>query len=290
MISSADVLDPTRAWIEYGPAEGPQALLVTSDGGRVWTRAGRTPAQCQVQFLNRLDGWCVDIVGALGSEFVAIYRTTTGGRIWREVSHNNPSGQTSTPDPIPFGCDKSVAFTSPTSGFASSYCNGGGGYIYASTDGGSRWHQVLSLPAPVGGSDGEGFTAVVGTGKDDAVGYTVEGRRKPSSSDVYDSADGGARWVRVRPPGRHTGYDIDIVTPRIWRLVAGRTVLGTDNAGRTWTHITTNVTLSQASQVVFTTTGVGWDLPLGGVSDNVLHTTDGGRHWTTVHVPARAGR
>ncbi len=177
-----------------------------------------------------------------------VYRTTTAGRTWREVSHNDPSSEKSSPDPIPFGCDKSVAFTSPTGGFASSYCNGGGGYIYATTDGGSRWHQQLSLPAPLGGSYGAGFTAVVASARDDAVGYTVEGRTNPFSSLDYHSADGGLRWMKVRPPGKPRGYDVDIVTPRVWRLVAGRTVLGTDNAGRTWTNITANVALSQASQ------------------------------------------
>ncbi len=113
-----------------------------------------------------------------------VYRTTTAGRTWREVSHNNLSSEKSSPDPIPFGCDKSFALTSPTGGFASSYCNGGGRNIYATTDGGPRWHQQLSLPAPLGGSYGAGFTAVVASARDDAVGYTVEGKptRSPRSS------------------------------------------------------------------------------------------------------------
>lgn len=284
-LSSIDVLDPVRAWIDYGSIEGGrQSLLVTADGGRTWIRAGRTPPHCDVQFVNRLDGWCVEIDGALGSEFVRIYRTTTAGRAWRQVSRNDPPGQPSTRDPIPFGCDKSVMFTSPTDGFASSTCNGGGGFIYATTDGGSRWHRRLSLPASVGESGGEEFTAVVASGRNDAVGYTVHGRTR-STSVVYHSVDDGLRWTRIRPPGRPRDYDVDIVTPRVWRLATSRTVLDTDNAGRTWTRIIANVALSRASQVLFTTTDVGWDIPLGGVSDSVLRTTDGGRHWTTVHVP-----
>ncbi len=82
--------------------------------------------------------------------------------------------------------------------------------------------------------------------------------------------------MKVRPPGKPRGYDVDVVTPRVWRLVAGRTLLGTDNAGRTWTNITASVALSQASQVLFTTPDVGWDLPCCGISDNVRHTSDGG--------------
>lgn len=174
-ISSADFVNRMRAWVVYGRFTGRQTLLTTSDGGRTWTRVGRTPSYCQVQFVNPVDGWCVEIQGAAGSEFVAIYRTTNAGRTWREVSHNNPSSRKSTPDPIPFSCDKGVAFTSPTGGFASSFCAGGGGYIYATTDGGARWHPRLSVPVSVGGSAGAGFTAVVASRDDAAAGYTVQG-------------------------------------------------------------------------------------------------------------------
>lgn len=283
-ISSADFVNRMRAWVVYGRFTGRQTLLSTSDGGRTWTRVGRTPSYCQVQFVNPVDGWCVDIQGAAGSEFVAIYRTTNAGRTWREVSHNNPSSRKSTPDPIPFGCDKSVAFTSPTGGFAASFCAGGGGYIYATTDGGARWHQRLSVPLPTHGSSGAGFTAVVASKDAAAAGYTVQGyKATPTSSVVYHSTDGGAHWTRIRPPGRPRGYAVDIVTPSVWRLIAGRTVLATDNAGRTWTQITANVALSR--YVLFATTSVGWDRLSPGISDNVLHTTDGGRHWTMIHVP-----
>lgn len=285
-IGSADFVNRMRAWVAYGSYEGRQTLLRTSDGGRVWARAGRIPSlSCEVQFVNPVDGWCVEINGAAGSEFVAIYRTTTAGRTWREVSHNAVPGKKSTPDPIPFACDKSVVFTSSTDGFAASFCNGGGGYIYATTDGGARWHRRLSVPAPVDGSAGAGFTAVVASRNDAAAGYMVQGyKATPTSSIVYHSTDGGARWVKVRPPGRPRGYDVDILTPSVWRLIAGRTVLGTDNAGRTWTPITANVALSQS--VLFATTNVGWDLGASyGGGDNVLHTIDGGRHWTTIHVP-----
>ncbi|MDQ2759311.1 MAG: YCF48-related protein [Actinomycetota bacterium] len=283
-ISSADFVNRMRAWVVYGPSVGRQTLLSTSDGGRTWARVGRTPSYCAVQFVNPVDGWCVEIDGAAGSAGVAIYRTTTGGRSWREVSQTNvPSGK-STPNSIPFGCEKSVAFTSPTDGFAASVCNAGGGYIYATTDGGARWHQRLAVPTPVDGKDGAGFTPVVASREQAAAGYTVQGyKTTPTSSVVYHSTDGGARWRRVRPPGRPRGYAVDIVTPSVWRLVAGRTVLATDNAGRTWTRITANVKLSQ--NVSFTTTNVGWEGSSSGDSDNVLHTTDGGRHWTTIHVP-----
>lgn len=287
-ISSTDFLSPSRAWV--ADSVDHPTLLTTRDGGRIWTRVGRLPSSaCELQFVNPVDGWCVKIDGAAGSEFVAIYRTTTAGRTWREVSHNAAPGKQSTPDPVPFACDKSLAFTSPTDGFASSFCNGGGGYIYATADGGARWHRRLSVPTPGQGSAGAAFTAVVASRDAAAAGYTVQGYKvTPTSSVVYHSTDRGARWSKVQPPGPPKGYDVDILTPSAWRLIAGRTVLATNDAGHTWTHVTANVALGDArfpAQVLFATPNVGWDLPSLADSDNALHTTDGGRHWTTIHVP-----
>jgi photosystem II stability/assembly factor-like uncharacterized protein len=263
-INAADFVGPERAWIAYGPygpPEGPQTLLTTSDGGRTWTRAGRAPRNCDLQFVNPVDGWSVGIGGAAGSEFVTIYRTTTGGRTWRRASSN---GTSPTPDPIPFACDKSVTFTSPTDGFAASICNGGGGYIYATSDGGSRWQRRLSLRSPVGGSDGAGFTAVVAHGSDAAAGYTVQGyQTTPTTTVVYRSTDGGRRWTAVQPPGHPRGYQVSVVTPRVWRLVAGETVLSTDDAGRTWSRITANLPPGRPARP----TGSRWSGrsgPLGG--------------------------
>jgi photosystem II stability/assembly factor-like uncharacterized protein len=288
-IQATDFLSAARAWVAYGAVtyDSPKTLLSTADGGRTWTRVGRLPSpSCTPQFVNAVDGWCVDIGGALGSEFVTIYRTTTAGRIWREVSRNGAGGMPESPNPIPFGCDKSVTFSSTTRGFASSVCNGGGGYIYATADGGARWHRSLMVQRTAGPSDGAAFTAVVASGNAAAAGYTVEGyQTMPTVSVVYRSANGGASWTAVRPPGPSAGYDVDIVTPKVWKLVAGRTVLGTDNAGRAWTRITANVALAGYSSVLFVTPLVGWEVDPASSSSNVRHTTDGGRRWTTVRVP-----
>ena len=111
-------LDGRRAWLTYGPLrdDSPQTLLATADAGTTWTSLGRVPrTDCTVWFVDPTDGWCVFIGAAAGSEGVDLYRTTDGGRTWREVSRTDPNGR-STPGSLPFGCDKDLAFDTPSLG------------------------------------------------------------------------------------------------------------------------------------------------------------------------------
>jgi photosystem II stability/assembly factor-like uncharacterized protein len=274
-VYSIDFVTSTRAWLSYGPPDHP-ALLRSSDGGQRWTRAGSTPADCQIQFVNRLDGWCVANPGRPGHEGTVINQTTNGGQSWREVSHNVGAGPAST-DPLPQSCDWSVSFTSPKVGFA------GGGLcrrpsIYSTADGGARWHRRLRLHGLAT------FTEVVGNARNEAMGVDD----LLGSAFFYRSSDGGTRWTRVNPPGPSDDgvLGADVVTARVWKdQVAGNILLATDNAGRSWTRTTADVTLNTTDQLQFSTALVGWDQQIDESIHDVLHTTDGGRLWTTVHVP-----
>jgi photosystem II stability/assembly factor-like uncharacterized protein len=289
-IGSTDFISSARGWVTYGPVQdGRQTtLLTTSDGGRTWRRIGPTPRNCQVQFINRRDGWCVALGAALGSEYPVIDRTTDGGHSWRVVSRTTLPGSRSTPDPIPFSCDKSVSFTSPTVGFAGSECSASGGWIYATHDGGSRWRERLRLATSTP-SLLSAFTPVVGTARNEAVGvHLTSARGRERTATFYRSSDGGQRWAQVNPPGRPSDDGIAMVSPLVWTLqMNARNLLATADAGRTWTRVTTNVALPRGLQddFRFTTADVGWDLAPGAGPNHLLHTTDGGRRWTTVNVP-----
>lgn len=283
-ITGADFATPSEAWITVGT--GPHApLLFTADGGRHWRQVGRAPVGCTARFVSRADGWCFAVNGAAGSEAVAVYRTANGGRTWREVSRNGFPPARPTPDAIPLGCDKSVTATSRQVGFAASFCAGPEQFIDGTYDGGARWHQQLLLSLPTG--DSGGFTPVVGHGDAAAAGFTVYGRRGPSSTVVYVTRDGGNAWREVRPPGRPRAWGVDIVTPRVWKLIAGRTELSTTNAGASWTRIHANMIVGRAaaSGAMFTSAADGWTFPLDDPDDTVLRTSDGGRRWNRIHIP-----
>jgi photosystem II stability/assembly factor-like uncharacterized protein len=289
-ISSVFFLNSRRGWIEYGNDNtGPQRLIETTDSGRHWRSLIKIPvAGCNIQFVNWTDGWCTELGGALGSEGVKIYRTTTGGRRWRLVSVTNPPGQKSTRGALPWGCDKSIGFSTASTGFAGFACNGGWPPIYATRDGGARWipTRVVRHPVPIG-DGGAWFSAPIVAGGKGAVSLFIGGGPKVRSETVvFRSTNGGRVWRAVTTPGPATHWVADIVTPTRWHLVSGRTVLSSDDGGRTWSTIKSDkrlTTSAVAPGIDFVTPRVGWDIASGG--PDPLRTTDGGRIWRRVPLP-----
>jgi photosystem II stability/assembly factor-like uncharacterized protein len=253
---------------------------MTSDGGRSWTRVGSDPP-CNPQFVNHVDAWCTALRIGPRKKLTfstALYRTTDGGRSWRQVWH---SASLDGPGPIASSTG-TVSFTSPELGFSSS----AGGSLDRTDDGGSRSQRQLTLPAynPIAVADPP---AVIGDAHSEAFGAPA-GNHNGLSAAFYRSNDAGEHWTQVDPPGRPNVDAIDVVTPRIWKLqVSGRQLLTTVNAGQTWTRVRANVALPdfRLSGPEFTTTLVGWDRSVNGSGADLLRTTDGGRRWTTVHVP-----
>jgi hypothetical protein len=146
---SAYFLNSDTAWVEADAVTPPAQVPIyrTVDGGASWQKLGSVPNTCdQLDFVDARHGWCASIGGALGSSFVKLYETTDGGFTWTLASETGQLGVApSTPDSLPFGCDKSITFTSPTVGWASSYCNGGSAFLYTTEDAGSRWYPLSTV-------------------------------------------------------------------------------------------------------------------------------------------------
>lgn len=283
-------LDADHAWVVYGGVASSAAQIIssTSDGGRHWRVIGRRPSTygCDLQFVTPTEGWCTVIGPAAGSESVELYRTLDGGKHWAVVSETSPS--TVTPaGSLPFGCDKDIQFVNPSTGWAVFACAAGVASLYETTNGGKTWVS-RAVAAPSGALEyGSGFVGIpVLDGADGAVGYTISG---PSPKSVaYVSSDAGASWHPVTPPGPPEPWLVDVINPLRWRLVHGDRILGTDDAGRSWYTITSDVSfklyysyLSPTPPVVdFATRNVGWI-----VSSSLWRTTDGGSTWLRVAVP-----
>src|SRR5438874_2369279 len=82
------------------------------------------------------------------SATVRLYRTANSGSSWTLVSRTGLYDTGSTQKALPYECDKTITFTSPTLGWASSFCNGGPPFLYRSTDGGADWYALARVPLP----------------------------------------------------------------------------------------------------------------------------------------------
>jgi photosystem II stability/assembly factor-like uncharacterized protein len=284
------VLSPTRAWIDYGGVDkGPQTIESTSDAGRHWSIVGQLPQwYCGLQFTSANDGTCTVYAGAGGSMGIAIYRTVDGGAHWTHIfnSYMTPASLNKrTPkNSLPFECDKSIDFINATKGWALFYCNADQVIIYRTTDGGVKWTPCTTSPASLK-TEGGGFPSpFVLWGSYGAVGY--EGG---NYSVVYVTSDGGASFHAVSPPGRRRPWNVDVLTPRVWRLAYKTTIVATNDAGKSWLTIHSDANsvskplkyAASSPPINFATDTRAWLIQ----NNELLRTTDEGEIWTKVPVP-----
>ena len=282
-VSTAD------AWVTYAgvSSNSPQTLVATTNGGRQWNVQGRLPSpNCTMQFLTAKVGWCVTTLGAMGSDAVTIYRTADGGQNWTLESASASPQHSGTPGSLPVGCDKYVAFTAPTVGWAAFICPVGLSPIYESDDAGRTWSRqsAAALPARYRhGSAGDDFwtAAPVAVGAIGAVGLNVEAAGPRTL--VYRTTNAGRTWSPVSPPGTPRQWSVDIVTPTTWKLSFGTTVLTTTDAGLSWRTVTSNLALPVQAGPQYVTANDGWYATYG--QRTLYRTNTGGASWKLVRLP-----
>jgi photosystem II stability/assembly factor-like uncharacterized protein len=289
-------LDANHAWLTYGGAAYDSAvtLVATSDGGRNWRTLGHTPVYwCTVQFVTPTIGWCTAIGAAAGSEGVLLYRSDDGGASWRLVSDTSLASRSS-PGALPGGGDKQLEFDSPTLGWATifSNVNYGSAGLWETSDGGSRWVERQVEPPPGSPKVSYDFTGTpVLTGDDGALGLAINPINGDVPDDVVDvSTNAGLSWHTVTPPGPPRDWFVDTLSALQWRLVAGRHILATNDAGRSWYSVTSDVDFPPLSSgsgspsppvVDFVTPAIAWIVSTA--NGKLWRSSDGGHQWLRVN-------
>lgn len=232
-------LTPARGWLVSTEANAPaESLYSTTDGGTSWHLVasfgiahgpGILPELGQVRFEpGGRAGW---LGGGMFSG--ALYRTGDGGRTWQRASIPAPAGSQFG---LPAGSGRTLL--EPVT-----LCSGAL-VLYRSTDGGTRWSQVSTLPGATTAAPACGPATVSVSFPSLQVGWATAVRA--ARTVVYRTTDGGRRWEKIGsswpvPPDTDVSPVIQgIDATHAWLLPAGSArVYATVNGGTTWRRIDT---------------------------------------------------
>lgn len=298
LVASSSFLGTKTAWVEAdalhaGAPGAPKTEPVyrTLNGGRSWQGLARVVTDCQLDFVDLRHGWCISIGAAMGSSTVHVYRTSDGGSTWKLVSRTGLDDHGSTPGALPYGCDKTMTFTSRLVGWAAEYCNAGRARLYTSRDGGARWQQVALPRLPKGAPSanaGGGISLPAVHGSSLTVSIQLDGTSHLALV-IATRANGGRNWRSRLTPGDPRYGTIDLVDTRHFVLSNGTTLLATKDAGRHWHGLqaTRRFVKSLGTPLTpdFLSPRLGFAVPTAD-DGPMWWTADGGTSWKRITITA----
>ncbi|HEY5902643.1 MAG TPA: hypothetical protein VIU39_08820, partial [Anaerolineales bacterium] len=230
-------------------------------------------------------GWAMVSLGvAAGSNAIAIYRTSDGGKTWEQTFSNDPNVQGAS-DEIPLGGLKNLFFplSTETAWVGGVIYSDATVYLFRTDDGGFHWKPV-ELPKPEG-SERTQFTIdkiQFVTGADGFLSMQVTGDTVRRA--VYVTHDTGDTWTlapTLIPNGR--AVDFVSVSANDGFAFDGEQFLVTHDAAASWTPVKPDVVFSDSfMSMQFVSVDIGWVLTLDPTTSKVVlyKTTDGAKTWS----------
>jgi photosystem II stability/assembly factor-like uncharacterized protein len=280
-------LDLNTAWvlIPNGQDYYSGILYNTRDAGKTWASVKVPFSGGSLQFLDEMNGW--DLFASdcgAGSCGGSLYQTSDGGTTWKELIKIDQNS-INRPNSLPLAGDKTgVAFADLAHGWVTgiepmdNYA-----WLFATQDGGRAWqHQTLTLPpgyapAQLAIEPPHFFSPQEGLLPVNIFSGNIMSRI------FYATLDGGRTWKPSAPAGVSGVYSF-ISMQDIW-VWDGQTLASTQDGGKTWSTVKTNVDLSQTiTQMDFVTKDTGWAIAMGADGRvQIFETQDGGRTWISLH-------
>lgn len=285
--STAYFLNGQAGWVvtTHGGGDNDALVLRTADGGESWdTFTGPKAGRVYINFTDAAHGWMLtDQYGvAMGSEPVAVYTTTDGGKDWALANKTDPSAQK--PDgSLPFpGVKSGITFRDASTGWVTADLRTGNQvWLYRTGDGGHTW-QAQAVPVPAAFRDRQMRTCAPRffDTKNGVLPVTLT----PGYDTIfYQTRDGGLTWAATAPVKSKVssvGQLVwDFVDPSHGWATDGVTLFATTDGGQTWKTLTPAVSLTSVQQLDFVTDQTGWAV-LEQSGTTLLQTTDGGVTWS----------
>lgn len=295
-LAGATFLSPTDFFVSlsYEGSPGPAVIFHTTDGGEKWLRAGSVSGGGEgiwLRFASDRQGWALVVTGlAMGQESVTIYETTTGGEHWSVISRSmplvgGPGIAEGTPGGPPTLCGKTGFSISGVGARVSLWLTGqseGAPCLYRSLDRGRRWTKV-DLPIPSRPESGGANPPTFSAASIGALSVWYGGPNGTTVTAVYSTTNSGMTWGEHRTPSGKPELT-DVVSSTTWFAARAKTIYRTTNGGVSWSRIDTSVSFGSYSRWVpldFVNAEDGWTL----LNNQVWHTTDGGRIWSSQDLP-----
>jgi photosystem II stability/assembly factor-like uncharacterized protein len=289
--ATADFYSTNLAWVALPPVNDIIHIYSTINEGKSWTpssfgvNAGTTAAS-QLFFVDPQHGWLLSPQAVQsGSEAVVIYRTTNGGRTWREVSVARPDNPPHAANVLPFSGDKQgISFVNASTGWvAGTVPKADTVWLYVTHDGGSTWkQQSLSIPSNVKGAQITTLPPRFFSSSNGILPVLFLASNGVRTVDFYQTTDGGTTWKST------STLTLSLVIRSFVNLNQGwstddTNLYMTQDGGHTWTQLNPNMSLKGVTHLDFVTNQIGYAISgANNGSPFLLQTTDGGKTWTTV--------
>ena len=268
-----------RAWVIY---LGTDRVWRTTDGGATWiaSEAGYPMGQYStLEFTGPEQGWMLqEVESGMGSQLVALFRTTDGGDTWQEIIDPYDSEDLQS-------CRKTgISFFGMETGWTTYNCDGTylEAFLDVSRDAGESWDEGrLPLPEGAAGSTDQGWCysgsprpSSERSGTLIVTCVVANGSTVAETTYLYKTQDAGASWEMLDYPGGKLQFFAEGTM-----LALGTDQYRSTDGGANWTKIK-SVTWDGDYSFVNSTTG--WAVARNEDEIALVRTTDGAATWEII--------